>query len=333
MIRSGERRDCDRAAGVRSVAPSTTMIDGRLAIRAAIVNHRTGQAEIDTLLEKTLALGRSNWEESRGCDAACACSVAHELHAKGEVGSRVAGGREPIGTRIQFDRSAFPASCLFAELGRLVEATKRLHQGAGTRAYHLAALNNLGSVLIAAGHRRRRDIAFQEAVTRHPDDPTSRVNLGHFLLEESERLTAARRRRGSARNSSAKRANISNKPCACKPDYEKAHEGLSYLLRGSGRRTNGGLAPAQGLPQPLHHSFALSRSTRRRSPCCCWLRRREAMCGCKDFWTIAFSRRLSWSRSSTIPRLRCRRTNWSINAIGDAEVSRGRWPRRSPCSL
>ena len=33
--------------------------DGRLAIRAAIVNHRTGKREIDTLVEKTVALGRA----------------------------------------------------------------------------------------------------------------------------------------------------------------------------------------------------------------------------------------------------------------------------------
>jgi glutamate/tyrosine decarboxylase-like PLP-dependent enzyme len=41
------------------VAPSTTKIRGRLAIRAAIVNHRTSRTEIDALVENTLALGRS----------------------------------------------------------------------------------------------------------------------------------------------------------------------------------------------------------------------------------------------------------------------------------
>jgi glutamate/tyrosine decarboxylase-like PLP-dependent enzyme len=40
------------------VAPSTTRIRGRLAIRAAIVNHRTSRAEIDALVENTLVLGR-----------------------------------------------------------------------------------------------------------------------------------------------------------------------------------------------------------------------------------------------------------------------------------
>lgn len=39
------------------VAPSTTTIDGRLAIRAAIVNHRTDARDIDALLRATLAFG------------------------------------------------------------------------------------------------------------------------------------------------------------------------------------------------------------------------------------------------------------------------------------
>ncbi|MBP9217303.1 MAG: cytochrome D ubiquinol oxidase subunit I [Sterolibacterium sp.] len=38
-------------------APSTTMIDGHLAIRCAIVNHRTRQADLDALLAATLRLG------------------------------------------------------------------------------------------------------------------------------------------------------------------------------------------------------------------------------------------------------------------------------------
>lgn len=40
-------------------APSTTRIDGHLAIRAAIVNHRTAQGDIDALVDNTLALGRT----------------------------------------------------------------------------------------------------------------------------------------------------------------------------------------------------------------------------------------------------------------------------------
>jgi aromatic-L-amino-acid decarboxylase len=42
------------------VAPSTTTVGGRLAIRAAIVNHRTGPNEVDALVEATLAFGRAS---------------------------------------------------------------------------------------------------------------------------------------------------------------------------------------------------------------------------------------------------------------------------------
>ena len=39
--------------------PSTTVIDGHLAIRAAIVNHRTADADIDIFVAAVLAAGRA----------------------------------------------------------------------------------------------------------------------------------------------------------------------------------------------------------------------------------------------------------------------------------
>jgi glutamate/tyrosine decarboxylase-like PLP-dependent enzyme len=41
------------------VAPSTTRIDGKVAIRAAIVNHRTSRAEIDALIDGVLSFGNT----------------------------------------------------------------------------------------------------------------------------------------------------------------------------------------------------------------------------------------------------------------------------------
>jgi aromatic-L-amino-acid decarboxylase len=41
-------------------APSTTTLDGRVAIRAAIVNHRTRARDLDALVEAVLALGRKS---------------------------------------------------------------------------------------------------------------------------------------------------------------------------------------------------------------------------------------------------------------------------------
>ena len=38
-------------------APSTTVLDGRLAIRAAIVNHRTDRRDIDALISAVLDFG------------------------------------------------------------------------------------------------------------------------------------------------------------------------------------------------------------------------------------------------------------------------------------
>jgi glutamate/tyrosine decarboxylase-like PLP-dependent enzyme len=48
------------------VAPSTTRIGGRTAIRAAIVNHRTGRAEMDALVDGTLAQGRALVAQASG---------------------------------------------------------------------------------------------------------------------------------------------------------------------------------------------------------------------------------------------------------------------------
>jgi glutamate/tyrosine decarboxylase-like PLP-dependent enzyme len=41
------------------VAPSTTTLDGKLAIRAAIFNHRTNKRDIDALIRATLEIGNA----------------------------------------------------------------------------------------------------------------------------------------------------------------------------------------------------------------------------------------------------------------------------------
>ena len=47
------------------VAPSTTMIKGRLAIRAAIVNHRTQRCDIDALIDSVLVLGAALGQDDK----------------------------------------------------------------------------------------------------------------------------------------------------------------------------------------------------------------------------------------------------------------------------
>ncbi|MBB3178066.1 pyridoxal-dependent decarboxylase [Variovorax sp. Sphag1AA] len=52
------------------VAPSSTVLDGRFAIRIALFNHRTTMQEIDALLGATLALGRSLSASSSAAETA-----------------------------------------------------------------------------------------------------------------------------------------------------------------------------------------------------------------------------------------------------------------------
>jgi glutamate/tyrosine decarboxylase-like PLP-dependent enzyme len=51
-------------------APSTTVLDGQLAIRAAIVNHRTEARDVDAALAATIKFGRARIEERRSLQIA-----------------------------------------------------------------------------------------------------------------------------------------------------------------------------------------------------------------------------------------------------------------------
>jgi len=142
------------------LAPSTTTLDGRLAIRAAIVNHRTGKKEIDLLVEKTVALGRA-METS----AASAARIA----------------ADPASVSLRFGHA-----CLLTELGRTLEARDAYLDLLLRDPSHRLALNNLGTLLHAGGYRTAARTAYAEAVARHPDDPMSRVNLGNVLYQAGE---------------------------------------------------------------------------------------------------------------------------------------------------
>jgi len=57
-----DRFNADLAVAIQEsgkAAPSTTLINGQLAIRAAIVNHRTESAEVDALIDSALELGET----------------------------------------------------------------------------------------------------------------------------------------------------------------------------------------------------------------------------------------------------------------------------------
>jgi aromatic-L-amino-acid/L-tryptophan decarboxylase len=141
------------------VAPSTTRVGGRLAIRAAIVNHRTGRREIDLLVEKTVALGRAE--------------TLHDLTAS--IAS------DPGALTARFERA-----CLLHEMGRTPEARDAYLDVLAREPSHRLALNNLGTLLHSGGYRTAARTAYAQAVARHPGDPMSHVNLGNVLYESGE---------------------------------------------------------------------------------------------------------------------------------------------------
>jgi aromatic-L-amino-acid/L-tryptophan decarboxylase len=200
------------------VAPSTTVIDGRLAIRAAIVNHRTSQAEIDTLIEKTVAAGRAIEH--------CALSSRQVRREKTEDWlprklreSRLRELEAQLASEAASIPLRFERACLLAEVGRSAEARDAYLEVLSREPTHRAALNNLGTLLYETGYRRAARTAYAEAVARHPGDPISHVNLAN-ALRESGGLAEAREHYETA--------------LRLRPDLAGAHQGLACVLEECG---------------------------------------------------------------------------------------------------
>lgn len=210
------------------VAPSTTMIDGRLAIRAAIVNHRTGRSEIDKLTENTLVLGRRLKNENsadrpvpQNALTETPPTITWEAELQGIEGQLQS---NPDSVDLRFERAMS-----LSRLGRLADARDDYIKVLERQPSHLAALNNLGCVLFASGHRKAARLIYKEAVVRHPANPVSRVNLGNLLLEESEHLTVHGHSEEALQLRLEARVHF-EEALRLKANYEKAQEGLSYVL-------------------------------------------------------------------------------------------------------
>ena len=200
-------------------APSTTVVNGKLAIRAAIVNHRTRNADLDALVEHTVALGRSlqaraarsSIGANNGGAGRPTRTVSREATLR-ELETRIVAEPEEVGLR-------FERACVLGELGRTVEARDAYLDILRRAPGHRLALNNLGTLMHATGYRTAARTAYEEAVAHHPEDPMSLVNLANVLYENGE-LGAARAHYETALRAAA--------------DYAEAHQGLSYVLDQSG---------------------------------------------------------------------------------------------------
>ena len=196
------------------VAPSTTILDGRIAIRAAIVNHRTGRKEIDLLVDRTVALGRS-------LEAAAGRSRAPYPQADADWPAHRArkAALDSLRERIAADPGSldlrFELAGVLAEMGRTLEARNAYLEVLARNPAHRLALNNLGTLLYATGYKTAARTAYAEAVVRHPQDPMSRVNLGNVLQEDGE-FAAAREHFEAA--------------LRVDPGHAEAHQGLAYVL-------------------------------------------------------------------------------------------------------
>jgi Flp pilus assembly protein TadD len=216
------------------VAPSTTIIGGRLAIRAAIVNHRTSQREIDTLVERTLILGR------RLTGGATQARAAEALGSVAPPRTKWEAELQQIESQLEADAESidlrFRRAYLLSELNRPAEARDeyiRVLQALERQPYHVATLNNLGKSLVATGHRTAARTAYREAVARHPSDLQSRINLGMSLFEESEMQQARGQNEEALHLLREAQAHFEH-ALSLKADYKKAHEGLAYVLTQAG---------------------------------------------------------------------------------------------------
>jgi glutamate/tyrosine decarboxylase-like PLP-dependent enzyme/tetratricopeptide (TPR) repeat protein len=195
-------------------APSTTVLGGRLAIRAAIVNHRTQPSDLDLLVERSVAFGRSLCERatrstlSAGDDAAAWKPRLAREAALQQVEARIAAEPESIALRLEH-------AALLAELGRTVEARNAYLQILARAPSDRQALNNLGTLLYSTGYRTAARMAYAEAAARHPNDAMSHVNLANVLYESGEPAAAREHYQTALR---------------CSPDHPEAHQGMSYVL-------------------------------------------------------------------------------------------------------
>jgi aromatic-L-amino-acid/L-tryptophan decarboxylase len=195
-----------------SVAPSTTRLNGRVALRAAIVNHRTSRIEIRTLVDETLALGRAlagNSVSRQSTDATPAeRSLTNMQLALRSVETQLQ--LRPDSTTLLFQRA-----CFLEQTGRLQEARGVYLDLLAREPSHLEALKCLGNLLLASRETPEARRLYELAIEHHPDHPPCRANLGNLMIKGGEHEAARDQFEQALR---------------VDPNYRPAHAGLSFVL-------------------------------------------------------------------------------------------------------
>lgn len=201
-----------------AVAPSTTSIDKHLVIRAAIVNHRTTEAEMDTLVETVLDAGRALTRKmSQSKPESEKWQPWLQRAAELEKVDAKLGSGEALEKRTEVELR-YARAMLLCQLGRNLEARTEHMKVVSLDPTHQRNLNALGLLLAATGHRKAALISLAEAVKHHPGSVISRVNFGGVLLEERDDASAA-----AAREQFEAGLRID-------PNMPQAHAGMYYAL-------------------------------------------------------------------------------------------------------
>jgi aromatic-L-amino-acid decarboxylase len=198
-----------------AVAPSATMIEEKVAIRAAFVNHRTTKAEVDTLVEQVLAEGRRlrpSATAAKIVDGKWKPRLDRE-RKMAELNEQLAANKTLTldeESELRVDRAM-----MLDQLGRSLEARSEYLKVLEMNPGHRGNLIELGRLLVATGHKRAAKIVFAEAVKHHPQDLACRVNLGSTLLDEGDAAGAKEQYEMAL---------------AIDPEFPQAHGGMYYAL-------------------------------------------------------------------------------------------------------
>lgn len=137
---------------------------------------------------------------------------------------------DPTSVELHFRRGV-----LLVGAGRLGEAGVDFWSILQQEPFHRGALNNLGDILAATNYRGGAEIVYREAVKHYPQDPVSRVNLGHFLLDKSEGFAVHEKTEESLKLQCEAREHF-EQALESRANFERAHEGLSYVFERIGEK-------------------------------------------------------------------------------------------------